>query len=206
MGFTMSDARNRVVMVSGPAPGIGKSFVCSNFSVLLAQTGSAASRVLLVDGDMRRGNLHHYFGIDHRSGGLSEILSGQKPWLQAVRATEVPGLDIITSGTLPPNPSELLMSSRFSEFIQEISQAYDIVIIDAPPVLAVTDAVIIGRQAGTTLLIVKAKTHTLDEIHACIKRFESAGIKPKGCIFNDVQLVNVGYRYYRYAYHYGYKK
>ncbi len=205
LSFTMSDARNRVVMVSGPAPGIGKSFVCSNFSALLAQTG-AASRVLVVDGDMRRGNLHQYFGLAHRSGGLSEILSGQTPWLQAVRASGVPGLEIITSGTLPPNPSELLMSSRFADFILEISQAYDIVIIDAPPVLAVTDAVIIGRQAGTTLLIVKAKTHTLDEIHAAIKRFETAGIKPKGCIFNDVQLMNVGYRYYRYAYHYGYKK
>ena len=205
LSFTMSDARNRVVMVSGPAPGIGKSFVCSNFSALLAQTG-AASRVLVVDGDMRRGNLHQYFGLAHRSGGLSEILSGQLPWLQAVRASGVPGLEIVTSGILPPNPSELLMSSRFADFILEISQAYDIVIIDAPPVLAVTDAVIIGRQAGTTLLIVKAKAHTLDEIHACIKRFESAGIKPKGCIFNDVMLMNVGYRYYRYAYHYGYKK
>lgn len=205
LSFTMSDARNRVVMISGPAPGIGKSFVCSNFSTLLAQTGTA-NRVLLVDGDMRRGSLHQYFGQEHRSGGLSEILSGQKPWLQTVRATEVPGLDLITSGALPPNPAELLMSSRFSDFIQEISQAYDLVIIDAPPVLAVTDAVIIGRQVGTTLLIVKAKAHTLGEIQATIKRFETAGIQPKGCIFNDVMLMNVGYRYYRYAYHYGYKK
>ena len=205
LSFTMSDARNRVVMISGPTPGIGKSFVCSNFSTLLAQTGTA-NRVLLVDGDMRRGSLHQYFGQEHRSGGLSEILSGQKPWLQVVRTTEVPGLDLITSGALPPNPAELLMSSRFSEFIQEISQAYDLVIIDAPPVLAVTDAVIIGRQAGTTLLIVKAKAHTLGEIHAAIKRFETAGIQPKGCVFNDVMLMNVGYRYYRYAYHYGYKE
>jgi tyrosine-protein kinase Etk/Wzc len=205
LSFTMSDARNRVVMVSGPAPGIGKSFVCSNFSSLLAQTG-AASRVLVVDGDMRRGNLHQYFGISQRAGGLSEILSGQLPWLQAVRASGVPGLELITSGILPPNPSELLMSSRFADFVLEISQAYDIVIIDAPPVLAVTDAVIIGRQAGTTLLLVKAKTHTLDEIQATIKRFEAGGIKPKGCIFNDVKMLNVGYRYYRYAYHYGYKK
>ena len=209
LSFTMSEARNRVVMVSGPAPGIGKSFVSSNLSVMLAQTGATSNRVLLVDGDLRRGNLHHYFGFDQRSGasgGLSEILSGQKPWQQAVRATGVPGLEIITSGALPPNPSDLLMSHRFSEFIQEISQVYDLVIIDAPPVLAVTDAVIIGRQVGTTLLVAKAKAHTLDEIQAAIKRFETAGIKPKGCIFNDVMLMNVGYRYYRYAYHYGYKK
>lgn len=205
LSFTMGEARNRIVMISGPSPGIGKSFVCSNFSALLAHSG-AASRVLLVDGDMRRGNLHKYFGSPHRDRGLSEILSGQIPWLQAVRSTSIPGLDLITSGVLPPNPSELLMSRRFSEFTSEIAQAYDIVIIDAPPALAVTDAVIIGRQAGTALFVVKAKAHSIDEIQASIKRFESANIRIKGCIFNDVRMTNVGYRYYRYAYHYGYKK
>jgi tyrosine-protein kinase Etk/Wzc len=205
LSFTMMDARNRVVMISGPSPSIGKSFTSSNFAALLAQTG-AASRVLLVDGDLRRGNLHGYFGILQRQGGLSEILAGQKTWTDVRHATEVPGLDLITTGTLPPNPSELLMTARFPAFIQDISQAYDIVIIDAPPVLAVTDAVIIGGQAGTVLLITKAKAHSLDEIRTTIKRFESAGIRPKGCIFNDIPVLNLGYRYYRYAYHYGYKK
>ncbi len=107
LSFTMSDAPNRVVMVSGPAPGIGKSFISSNLSVLLAQSRGTANLVLLVDGDMRRGNLHHYFGLEHRSGalgGLSEILSGQKPWRQAIRTTDIPGLEIITSGTLASQP------------------------------------------------------------------------------------------------------
>ena len=204
LAFTMVDAPNRVVMVSGPSPSIGKSFVSSNFAALLAQTG-AASRVLLVDGDLRRGNLHHYFGIGRRQGGLSEILAGQTSWKEAAQSTEIKGLDLITSGTLPPNPSELLMSARFPAFIKEVSESYDLVIVDAPPILAVTDAVIIGGQAGTVLLIVKAKAHPLDEIRTAISRFESAGIKPKGCIFNNVPLLNVGNRYYRYAYHYKYK-
>jgi tyrosine-protein kinase Etk/Wzc len=205
LAFTMMDARNRVVMISGPSPHIGKSFVSANFSALLAQTG-AANRVLLVDGDIRRGNLHGYFGIPQRQGGLSEVLAGQKPWKEVVHATEIPGLDLITTGTLPPNPSELLMSVRFPAFIEEVSKAYDIVIIDAPPVLAVTDAVIIGGSVGTVLMMAKSKAHPLDEIRTAIKRFESGGIRPKGCIFNDVPVLNVGYRYYRYAYHYGYKK
>jgi tyrosine-protein kinase Etk/Wzc len=201
----MMDARNRVIMISGPSPGIGKAFVSSNFAALLAQT-APTSRVLLVDGDMRRGNLHLYFGLPNRKNGLSEVLSGQKTWKEVVQTTDVPGLDVITSGTLPPNPSELLMSGRFNDFIAEISEEYNLIIIDAPPVLAVTDPVIIGRQVGSVLLLTKSKAHPLDEIRTAIQRFESAGIKIKGCIFNDVMAVNMGYQYYRYAYHYGYKK
>ena len=203
--FAMTDARNRVIMIAGPSPGIGKSFVSSNFATLLAQTGSA-SRVLLVDGDMRRGNLHLYFGVGHRKEGLSEVLAGQATWREMIRTTAVPGLDILTTGTLPPNPAELLMSGRFSTMIDEVSEAYDLIIFDAPPILAVTDPVIIGGQVGTVLLLAKSKAHPLDELRTAIKRFTTAGIQIKGCIFNDVLAVNLGYRYYRYAYHYGYKK
>lgn len=203
LAFSMAEARNRVVMISGPSPSIGKSFVSSNFAAVLSQTGV---KVLLVDGDMRKGNLHRYFGIRHRKDGLSEALAGLASWRELVHVTDIPGLEVLTSGTLPPNPSELLMSGRFSDFVQEASETYDIVIIDAPPVLAVTDPVIIGGQAGTILLLVKSKEHPLDEIRTALNRFESAGLKPKGCVFNDVVSINVGYRYYRYAYHYGYKK
>jgi tyrosine-protein kinase Etk/Wzc len=205
LSFTMMDARNRVIMISGPSPGIGKSFVSCNFAGLLAQSATH-TRVLLVDGDMRRGNIHQYFGLKNRKNGLSEILSGQMAWRDAVQATDIPGLEVITTGTLPPNPSELLMSGRFTDFISEISDEYNLTIIDAPPVLAVTDPVIIGRQVGSVLLLVKAKAHPMDEIRNAVSRFEIAGIKLKGCIFNDVLAVNLGYKYFRYAYHYAYKK
>jgi len=201
--FTMMDARNKVVLVSGPAPAVGKSFVSCNFAAVLAQAGT---RVLVVDGDLRKGTLHLPFGFHHRGEGLSAILSGQKPWQDVVNKTAVPGLDLITSGVLPPNPAELLMSKWLEAFVQSVSELYDLVLVDAPPVLAVTDPVIMARQAGTTLLVVKAKQHPLEEIYSSIQRFEHAGIKVKGCIFNDVPEAKVGYRYYRYAYHYGYKK
>ncbi len=202
LAFTMMDAQNHAIMISGPSPSIGKSFVSSNLATVLAQVGA---KVLLVDGDMRKGNLHLYFGIDSRKGGLSEVLAGVKQWKSVVHTTEIPGLEVISTGILPPNPSELLMSGHFADFVQEVSTAYDLVIIDAPPVLAVTDPVIIGSQVGTCLLLAKAKAHPLDEIRTAIKRFERAGIQVKGCIFNDVPAINVGYRYYRYTYHYNYK-
>lgn len=201
--FTMMNASNRVIMVVGPSPAIGKSFVASNFAAVLAQAGQ---RVLLVDGDMRRGHLHEYFGLGGREGGLSEVLVGDRPWRDVIQVTQVPGLEVITTGIVPPNPSELLMSSRFAQFIQDVSQAYDMVLIDAPPVLAVTDASIIGSQVSTVLLLAKAKAHPLDELRTTLQRLESSGIRPKGCIFNDVTAIKVGYGYYRYTYHYGYKK
>ena len=201
--FTMMDAKNPVVLVSGPAPSIGKSFVSCNFAAVLAQAGS---RVLLVDGDMRKGTLHLHFGLHHRGEGLSAVLSGQKPWQTVVQRTALSGLDIITSGVLPPNPAELLMSSWLEAFTKSVSEVYDLVIIDAPPVLAVTDAVILASRAGTTLLLAKAKLHPLEELHAAIQRFEHAGVKIKGAIFNDVPETKAGYRYYRYSYHYEYKK
>lgn len=201
--FTMMDAPNKVVLISGPSPSIGKTFVSSNFAALLAHTGM---RVLLVDGDMRKGFLHLPFGFSHREHGLSEVLAGDQSWESVIRHTSLTGLDLITTGTLPPNPSELLMTKRMPAFVQQVSAAYDLVILDAPPVLAVTDPVILASQVGTVLLLAKSKTHPLDEIRTAVQRFEHAGIKVKGCIFNDVPEVKVGYRNYRYAYHYGYKK
>jgi len=205
MQFSLKDAPNGVIMVTGPSPSIGKSFVASNLSAVLAETGA---RVLVVDGDLRRGSLHHYFGLKNRMGGLSEILSGRADWRSSAHSTEVAGLDVISSGILPPDPSELLISPRFSTFIEEASKVYDFIIIDAPPLLSVTDATIIGTRVGTVLLLVKSGESSLDEIATCQKRFAKVGVHIQGCIFNDIKPRGFGYKnqYYRYAYHYSYKK
>ncbi len=200
--FTLADAVNRVIVIAGPSPGIGKSFVSSNFAAVLAQGGG---RVLLVDGDMRKGTLHHYFGTKSRKNGLSEVLAGQVLWEQTVHRTAVQGLDVIYTGVVPPNPSELLMKDRFATFINEVSEAYNYVIFDAPPMLAVTDALIIGAKAGTFLLMTKFGEHPLDEIRTCQARCEDIGIHISGCIFNDITLNELSDRYYRYGYHYAYK-
>jgi tyrosine-protein kinase Etk/Wzc len=200
--FSLADAPNRVIVFAGPSPGIGKSFVSANFAAVLAQGGG---KVLLVDGDMRKGTLHHYFGVKSRKNGLSEVLAGQRPWEEVVHRTAVPGLEVMFSGMVPPNPSELLMKDRFAAFVAEVSEAYTYVIFDAPPMMAVTDALILGAKAGTFLLLAKFGQHPLDEIRTCQARCEDIGIHISGCVFNDIRLSELSDRYYRYGYHYHYK-
>jgi len=203
--FSMHDTGNRVIVLTGPAPGIGKSFVSSNFAVLLAQSGAG---VLLVDGDLRRGNLHRFFGLKTRHPGFADVLSRGTDWQDAVRKTEIPGLDLLTTGLLPPKPSELLMSDRFPAFVAAVSAVYQYVIIDAPPLLAVTDAAVLGAKAGAVLLVARFGQHPLDELRACQRRLDTAGVRLLGCVFNDVRESGLGYlgRNYTYDYHYTYKK
>ena len=203
LNFTMGDTPNRVIMVTGPSPKIGKSFLSANFAVVLAQTGA---NVLVVDADMRKGNLHKYFGLENRLGGLSEVIAGVSTLEAAVRKTEVPGLHMMSSGEIPRNPTELLMSPGFASFIANVSAAYDFVVVDAPPMLPVTDATIIGAKVGMVLLVAKPGQHTLDELRACQSRILSAGVPLKGCVFNDLIPTGLGYydQHYLYAYHYKY--
>ncbi len=201
--FTLKEAHNGVIMVTGPSPVIGKSFISGNLATALAQSGA---KVLLVDADLRRGNLYQYFGLQKRLGGLSEVLAGRLEWRKAVHATDIPNLDVIKSGVIPPNPSELLMNPRFAELIAEANEAYEYILVDAPPVLPVTDATLIGSLAGTVLLVARYGQSTLDEIRACQRRLESHGVAIRGCIFNDIALTGFGANQnYKYAYHYEYK-
>lgn len=197
--FAMMEAKNNVLMISGPAPGIGKSFVSSNFATVAAKTGQ---KVLLVDADMRKGYLQKMFGLDW-DNGLSDMLSGKISTEQAVKATGIENLEVISRGQVPPNPSELLMHPRFSDFVQWASDNYDLVIIDTPPVLAVTDPSIVGALAGTTLMVGRFGQNTVKEIAVARHRFEQAGIEVKGLILNAVEKKassSYGYGYYNYSY------
>jgi tyrosine-protein kinase Etk/Wzc len=163
----------------------------------------AGQRVLLVDGDLRRGGLHRYFG-GPRSPGLSELVAGTVPDEAALRNTDVPRLDLITTGRIPPNPAELLASDRFQRVVAEASHRYDLVLIDTPPVLAVTDAALVARIAGVLLLVLRSGRNPLREIHAAVKRFARSGIRVHGAVLNDVPIRG---RSGRYAgnYHYEYR-
>ncbi|CAM3105434.1 polysaccharide biosynthesis tyrosine autokinase [Moritella viscosa] len=199
MHFAMMEAKNNVVMISGPAPGIGKSFVSVNFAAVIAKTGQ---KVLLVDGDMRKGYLQRHFNLewDH---GLSEMLSGKLDTKDVIKTSGIENLDIITRGQIPPNPSELLMHPRFADFITWASSEYDLVLIDTPPVLAVTDPSIVGALAGTTLMVGRFGQNTVKEIEVARHRFEMAGIEVKGFILNAVEKkasASYGDGYYNYSY------
>lgn len=196
--FAMLDAANNIVLLTGPTPGIGKSFTTSNFAAVLAAAGK---RVLLIDADMRKGYVHNLLG-QTRGMGLSELISGSQTLEQVLRQNAVPGLDFISTGTLPPNPAELLMSSTTTQLLKTLSTQYDIVIIDTSPVLAVSDAAVLASQAGTVFMIARAEVTTLAEMKESVKRFEQAGARPRGVIFNGLDLSR---RRYGYGYGYGYK-
>lgn len=197
--FAMLEAKNNILMISGPAPGIGKSFISTNFAAVAAKTGQ---KVLLIDADMRKGYLQQSFGVKW-DNGLSDLLSGKQEFAQSVKTTPVENLDIITRGQVPPNPSELLMHPRFAELIEWASNEYDLVIVDTPPVLAVTDPSIVGAFAGTTLMVARYGQNTIKEIDVARNRFEQSGIEVKGVIFNAIEKKtssSYGYGYYNYAY------
>lgn len=197
--FAMLEAKNNVLMISGPAPGIGKSFVSINFAAVVAKTGQ---KVLLVDADMRKGHLQQSFELQAENG-LSDYLSGRINHAQAIKHTQVDNLDIITRGQVPPNPSELLMHQRFKQLVEWASEHYDFVIIDTPPILAVTDPSIVGAHVGTTLMVARFGQNTAKEIDVARNRFEQSGIEVKGVIFNAVEKKassSYGYGYYNYTY------
>ena len=197
--FAMMEAKNNVLMISGASPDVGKTFISSNLAAVIAQTGQ---KVLFIDADMRKGYVHKVFkaGTDH---GLSDILSGKSTAEQGVKKVSEAGFDFISRGAAPPNPAELLMNPRFEQLIDWASQNYDLVLIDTPPVLAVTDAAIIGRYAGASLVVARFEQSTVKEMEVSIKRFEQSGIEIKGCILNGI--VKKASSYYGYGYsHYGY--
>lgn len=203
--FSMIDAPNRILLMVGPSPKIGKSFLSANFAATLAMAGH---KVLLVDADLRRGHIHQYLGRE-RGSGISDILAGRILVDPCLVQTEVPSLQFLSTGTIPPNPSELLMHPNFEALLKELAGRFDYIVVDSAPVLAVTDAVILGKLAGTTLMVLKHGQHPMAEIVACHKRLTQANVVVKGVVFNDVRRQNVGYASYRYgaaAYQYKYTK
>ena len=157
---------------------------------------------MFVDTDLRKGYTHKLFNVTNENG-LSDLLSGRIDIVKAVKTLQGVGFDFISRGMVPPNPAELLMHKRFDDLVSWASRNYDIVVLDTPPILAVTDAAIIGHYAGTTLLVARFELNTAKELDVSVKRFEQSGVTVKGCILNGV--VKKASSYYSYGYnHYGY--
>ncbi|ANS43455.1 polysaccharide biosynthesis tyrosine autokinase [Serratia inhibens] len=195
--FAMMEAKNNILMVSGASPASGKSFTSTNLAVVIAEAGQ---RVLLIDADMRKGFLHRWFS-NGAKGGLSDMLSGLIAPDQSVKKTAIANLDFVPRGQVPPNPSELLMHQRFADFLQWAGQHYDLVLIDTPPVLAVTDAAIVGHHVGTALMVVRFEVDTARQIETSIRRFEQNGVAIKGVILNGmVKKTATDAGYYAFAY------
>jgi tyrosine-protein kinase Etk/Wzc len=197
LSFNRHTAKNNLLMVCGSSPNAGKTFVSANLAAVVAQGGQ---RVLLIDANMRDGEMHKVFG-GRAEVGLSELIAGQITIDEAIRGVpDLENLDFISSGVLPSNPSDLLMHPGFAALLRRFSSQYDLVVIDSPPILAVTDATVIGRHVGTCLLVVRYGLNQASEIELAKERLMQSGVNVDGVIFNAVEKRSTDYVYGFYDY------
>ena len=198
--FSMLGAKNNIVMVTSPTPGLGKSFVSVNFAAVLASVGK---KVLLIDADMRKGYLHRYFGLE-RNNGLSEMIAGELSLEKAISTSVLNNLDFLSTGKLPPHPAELLAHANFAAALEAVAQAYDVVLIDTAPVLAVSDALVVAPHVGSVYSVVRGNVSVIGEINETEKRLQQAGSRVTGIVFNDLKprasRYGYGSKYGKYRY------
>jgi tyrosine-protein kinase Etk/Wzc len=187
LGFILK-ARGNVVAITSPSSGVGKSFVAVNLAHLFAAAGK---RVLLVDADLRRGELHRYFDGKTRPG-LADAVAGRALVDACIQNTCTANLDFLACGHLPEHPAELLASPRLQEVLAAVAKRYDVVLLDTPPVLAVTDATLVARCADVNLLVLRSREHPLREIELALGRFAQGGLTVHGAILNGARAAVVG--------------
>jgi tyrosine-protein kinase Etk/Wzc len=199
--FTMLGAKNNIVLITGPTPSLGKTFVSVNFAVVLASTGK---KVLVIDSDLRKGYMQRYFGLS-RERGLADVIAGTLDFKSAVHRQVLENVDFLSTGSLPPNPAELLEHCNFHNLMVEAASEYDLIIIDSAPILAAADTLSIAPHAGVIFNVVRSNVTTAGEITECLKRLSLGGCSVSGVIFNDMQYQVGAYRLggkygkYRYA-------
>lgn len=196
--FSMAHAVNNIVLITGPTAGMGKSFVSANLAAIV---GASGRKVLLIDADLREGQLHRYFSSG-RVGGLSDLLAEARPVEDLLRKDVIANVDFISTGSLPPDPSELLLRPSLAALLQELAPRYDLVLIDGTPILAVSDSLIVGTHAGAIYVTVRSGVTTPGEIAESLKRLARAGLSARGMLFNDHSVkrgrYGYGYRYGKY--------
>lgn len=193
----LNNTNKKVIAVMGLSTGVGKSFVCINFAYLLA---NAEKKVLLIDGDIRRGDLYKYLSLP-QAPGLNELLTERVTLSEAIQSTSLSNLSFISCGKYPDNPSELLMKKNFEQVLETVSQQYEYVIIDTAPLLAAPDTIIIGSLTDINFLVIGGNKHHPEEIVLTIKQLENASIKVHGTIFNNLSQKPLTYGNYRYQYY-----
>lgn len=192
LSFSAADRPLKVLLITSVGPRDGKSVVAANLAVVLAQAGG---RVLIVDGDMRKPILHKFFGKDN-SRGLTNLLVQDLDLKEAAHSTEIDGVWIVPSGPIPPNPSELLGSQKMKVFLEKASVQYDTIILDAPPVIAVTDAAVLAPLVDGVVLVLKAGSSRIDMVKEAKQQLEKANARIIGVVLNDVKISGKDYRYY----------
>jgi succinoglycan biosynthesis transport protein ExoP len=189
--FSSTNPGIRSVLVTSAAPSEGKTIVAANLAISLAQAGS---RVLLIDGDLRRPRMHDVFDLP-QSPGLSNIMVGAAKPSEAVRKTAVPGLFLLAAGQTPPNPAEIVGSQRFAEFTASLNGHFDWFVIDSPPVLAVTDACLMAQCVSGVLLTIGAEMTTRKAVQTALEQLDLARARVIGAVLNKVQIQRNAFYY-----------
>ncbi len=202
--FPRAQAPPRTVMITSPNPGEGKTTTACNLAIAFAQTGK---KVLLIDGDLRKPNVHNLFNIEMKPG-LAELLFRLGAHERAVQTSVIKNLDVLCAGTISPNPSEILGSREMTALVEQVKREYDIVLIDASPVLAATDASVVSTIVDAVVMVTSAGTTSMSDIERAVEMLESVGGKLLGFVLNNLDLQKAygisyarkGYGYYGYAY------
>ena len=198
--FSLANAQKKIVVVSSAEPDVGKSTTSSNLAVMMAQTGS---RVLLIDADLRKPTLHKTFHVS-RSDGLTKCLLRSGDWESAIVKEVAPHLDLLPSGPIPPNPSELLGSARMVQLLNAFSEKYEYIFIDTPPINVVTDGLILISRSAGAVLVTRQNQTTYEEVQESVDNIRKVNGNLLGVVINDYKIT-AGERQRRYYYkHYGY--
>ena len=198
--FSNLDDDMKVIMITSSVPGEGKSFIASNLAVAFAQ---ADEKVLLMDCDLRKGRLKKIFNVPPESKGLSDLLinkSWKNEFSNYINKTEVKKLDVMISGSYPPNPSELLASNRFEELLNELKKIYNIIIFDCPPIVGLNDAMVLAKKSDRCLLVANVQKITMDVLEESKNELEKMGVKIIGIVLNETEIKNNKYYYYGHYY------
>lgn len=194
--FAMIGAPNNRILITSATPGAGKSFVSSNFATLLAASGK---RVLLVDADLRQGNLAGHFGLP-RKNGLADVVADGMPFERAIHHQVLPHLDVMTVGRPTSDPAGLMTSDTFAQVLALLSARYDAVVVDAPPALLASETAAMARCMGTVLLVARAGDSEMGELLESAKRLAHVGAAFHGVVFNAVDITQRRYGSYDYGY------
>lgn len=199
--FSSVDKPLHTLLVTSAVPNEGKSTTAVNLAVVAAQMGQ---RVVLVDADLRRARLHRTFQLPNSVGVTTALLQQGDGWRDDLRTTSLPGLQLLSSGPIPPNPAELLGSARMGDLLAQLAQAADLVIIDSPPLLAVSDALLLAQQVDGILLVASAGETRLGMLVQAVQRLETVGLRPLGVVLNKLTQRTSSY-YYTYYYDYAHR-
>jgi capsular exopolysaccharide synthesis family protein len=199
--FASPDQVMKRILVTSAGPREGKTTSAVSLAITMAQSGS---RVVLVDTDMRRPRMHKVFQLTGGEG-ITSVLLGAVELDDVVKATEVPGLSLLTCGPTPPNPAEVCQSDRFKSLLDELNSRYDRVILDSPPVMVVTDAAVLSTQVDGVMLVARTGLTRKMDLREASRQLQDVGANLLGCVLNDMDLDKRRYGYYRYK-RYGYKR